>query len=132
MDKPRLSLVVARALICAAWADGSIDSGERDFLDAFLNGLPEVSQSERMELREMLNHQPLQSDILITFKALREAATLKEDRQYVLKTVRDIFETDGKFCEKEATFLQTLDRLLHANNENFYQEMSKVLKSLKF
>lgn len=132
MDKPSLSIVVARALICAAWADDNIDVGEREFLDSFLNGIDGITDEQRFDLRSLLDHKPLKSDILVTFKELREAASLKEDREYVLNTVHEIFHSDGNFCDKEASFLETLEKLLNADNENFYQEMAKVLEDLKF
>ncbi|WOO40581.1 TerB family tellurite resistance protein [Rubellicoccus peritrichatus] len=132
MDKLRLSVVLARALICAAWADDAIDPGEREFLDSFLRNIDGISETESKGLQALLDHRPLQSDILLTFKELREVAAIKEDREYILETVHGIFQSDGNFCDKEASFLQTLEKLLNADNENFYQEMSKVLESLKF
>jgi hypothetical protein len=129
---PQLRPVLARALILAAWADGTIQPEERRFLEEYLKTVPRLNSQGLARLHGMMRNRPLRSEMLPTFSELHRLTSQQKERDYVLHIVEHILRIDGPPTDEETLFLEKLKRLIAGNEETFYQEMGNIIQSIEF
>lgn len=130
--KPGVTQAVAKALILAAWADGIIHPGERQFLNTYFDTLPGLTQQDITQLHAMMLDKPLQSEALLIFSELRKVTILKQDRDFAISAIQHTLNADGIVSEDELGFLEKIKRLISGDDESFYQEMGNLIREMEF
>lgn len=121
MSMTEQDYTLLRTLVALAWADGSLASGELEWIEKVMEQL-QVPPDQRQELLQ--GSPPLPSDV-----ELREALPEGDDRETFLRFLLSVSLEDGETSLDELNLLKDLSQKLGVSTDALEEMRQSVLAS---
>ncbi len=108
----RLSLALAKVLVAAAWADGTIQPEERECFEDLLFLLPDLPTEQWPALKRLLNEAPSQGERAEAVAELKAAMAVEGSHDFVGYALDRMVRADGNVTEAEEALVQSVEAAL--------------------
>lgn len=127
MTKSNTIMALAKVLIAAAWADGSITNEEINSLKDLLFRLPEMTASDWAELDIYIESPVGEAERERLVADLQAALATPEDKALVLSAIDELVSADGAIPEEEQAAVDEIEAAIQDVNVGIFGRLSKVL-----
>ena len=128
---PNKSFVMdlAKLLIAAAWADGSMTNSETNSLKDLLFTIPDISADEWSRLDVYMDSPCTTEEQQQLLLRVVENVSSTEDKNLVVSTLTALFEADGEVSADEQAFLADVTNALEGASTGLLSRLSKIMRS---
>ena len=128
---PNKSFVMdlAKLLIAAAWADGSMTNSETNSLKDLLFTIPDISADEWSKLDVYMDSPSTTEEQQQLLLRVVENVSSTEDKTLVVSTLTALFEADGEVSADERAFLADVTNALEGASTGLLSRLSKIMRS---
>lgn len=129
MADEKLVVDVAKLLIAAAWADGQLQNEEINCLKDLIFSLGDLSADQWVRLEIYMDSPVTSEERQALLEKVLAGIKSEADKEFVIETVKRLFEADGVFDEKEASVLEELTEAVSEVSTDIVSKLAKTLKS---
>lgn len=129
MADEKLVVDVAKLLIAAAWADGQLQNEEINCLKDLIFSLGDLSADQWTRLEIYMDSPVTSKERQVLLEKVLAGIKSEADKEFVIETVKRLFEADGVFDEKEASVLEELTEAVSEVSTDIVSKLTKTLKS---
>lgn len=129
MADEKLVVDVAKLLIAAAWADGQLQNEEINCLKDLIFSLGDLSADQWVRLEIYMDSPVTSKERQALLEKVLAGIKSDADKEFVIETVKRLFEADGVFDEKEASVLEELTEAVSEVSTDIVSKLAKTLKS---
>jgi uncharacterized tellurite resistance protein B-like protein len=129
MSKSNAIKALAKVMIAAAWADGSISHEEINCLKDLLFQLPEMTASDWAELDIYIDSpvSPAERDRLVA--EMQQALSSDKDRQLALLMIDELVHADGDVPASEQAVAEAIKAAIRETNVGALGQMGKLMRA---
>lgn len=129
MADEKLVVDVAKLLIAAAWADGQLQNEEINCLKDLIFAIGDISADQWARLEIYMDSPVTSEERRALLEKVLAGIKSEADKEFVIETVKRLFEADGVFDEKEASVLEELTEAVSEVSTDIVSKLTKTLKS---
>lgn len=127
MSNRNLILSLAKVLISAAWADGSVDHAELNSLKDLLFGLEEMTASDWAELEIYLANPIGPGERERLLEDLKHNLRSRKDKQLALKMLKQLIHADGDSTPEEQQIAAEIEGSIIAADTGIFGQFGKLI-----
>ena len=127
MPKTNVIMALAKVLIAAAWADGSIDNDEINSLKDLLFQLPEMTASDWAELDIYIETPVGEAERDRLAADLQESLASSEEKSMALTMIDELVSADGEVSDEELAAAEEIKSSIREANVGVFGGMGKFL-----
>lgn len=129
MKKKELILDLAKLVISAAWADGSLCNDEVNALKDLLFNLDEISVEDWSVLQMYIESPATEAEKDEILERVVRSTHNAADKAFVLETLETLFKADGKVTPEEQQLLDDLTAIMNEKAGNIFTSLAAAFKS---
>lgn len=127
MPESSVIMAIAKVMIAAAWADGSITNEEINILKDILFQLPEMTASDWAELDIYIETPVGEAERLRLVSDLASSLSSSSDKAMALGVIDQLVSVDGEITAEEQEAAEEIKAAIQETNVGFLGGMSKLL-----
>lgn len=127
MPKTNVIMALAKVLIAAAWADGSINNDEMNSLKDLLFQLPEMTASDWAELDIYIETPVGEAERDRLVAELQESLASSQEKSMALTMIDELVSADGEVSDEELAAAEEIKSSIREANVGVFGGMGKFL-----
>lgn len=127
MAKTNVVKALAKVMIAAAWADGSVTHEEINSLKDLLFQLPEMTASDWAEMEIYIETPVGEAERSRLVAELKEALATADDKSLALKAVDRLVSADGEISDEERAVVEEINTAIQKANVGIFGQIGKML-----
>jgi uncharacterized tellurite resistance protein B-like protein len=127
VPKTNVIMALAKVMIAAAWADGSIDNDEINSLKDLLFQLPEMTASDWAELDIYIETPVGEAERDRLAADLQESLASSEEKSMALTMIDELVSADGEVSDEELAAAEEIKSSIREANVGVFGGMGKFL-----
>lgn len=127
MSKPNVIKALAKVMIAAAWADGSVNVDEVNSLKDLLFRLPGMTASDWAELDIYLDAPIGEAERARLVAELQSALATSQDKALAIAALDEVVSVDGKISEEEQRTIEEIKSAIQSANTGVFGKMGKLM-----
>lgn len=127
MAKSKAVMALAKVMIAAAWADGSINNDEINSLKDLLFQLPEMTASDWAELDIYIDTPVGEAERDRLVADLQASLSTSEDKAMALTMIDELVSADGDISSEEQAAAEEIKAAIREANVSVFGGLGKVL-----
>lgn len=127
MSKPNVIKALAKVMIAAAWADGSVNVDEVNSLKDLLFRLPGMTASDWAELDIYLDAPIGEAERARLVAELQSALATSQDKALAIAALDEVVSVDGKISEEEQRTIEEIKSAIQSANIGVFGKMGKLM-----
>jgi len=127
MSKPNVIKALAKVMIAAAWADGSVNVDEVNSLKDLLFRLPGMTASDWAELDIYLDAPIGEAERARLVAELQSALATSQDKALAIAALDEVVSVDGKISEEEQRTIEEIKSAIQSANIGVFGKMGKLV-----
>lgn len=127
MSKPNVIKALAKVMIAAAWADGSVNVDEVNSLKDLLFRLPGMTASDWAELDIYLDAPIGGAERARLVAELQSALATSQDKALAIAALDEVVSVDGKISEEEQRTIEEIKSAIQSANIGVFGKMGKLM-----
>lgn len=127
MSQSNTIKTLAKVMIAAAWADGSIANEEINSLKDLLFQLPEMTASDWAELEIYFDSPVGEAERARLVADLQGALTTSEDKSLALRAVDELVDADGEVTDDERAVAEQIKAAIQDINLGVFGKLGKLM-----
>jgi len=124
----KLAVDLAKLLIAAAWVDGKLQAEETNSLKDLVFTLGEFTGSQWAHLEIYMDSPVSDQERRMLLDNVLADIKSEDDKQFVLKSLRELFCADGTVGDKEMPVLDELTQAVSGVRTGVFSRLSKMLR----
>ena len=129
MERKTFVMSLAKLMVAAAWADGTLTSEEINALKDVLFTLEDVDADDWQKLELYMDSPPEAGEVDRLLAAVLDQIQSRSDKAYVLEHLRAVFEIDGTVTPDEQALLDHIEAEVSATDTGLLSWLSRALKT---
>jgi uncharacterized tellurite resistance protein B-like protein len=127
MANENLTMGLAKLLIAAAWVDGKLQNEEINALKDLIFTLGDISAEQRAHLEIYMDSPVSEKERRTLLDNVLAETKTADDKEFVLKSLRELFCADGIIDDKEMPVLDEFTQAVSGVRTDVFSRLSKML-----
>ncbi|UCG49669.1 MAG: TerB family tellurite resistance protein [Phycisphaerales bacterium] len=128
MADTKFIMDLAKLVVAAAWADGELQNEEINALKDLLFNLENVTGRQWAELEIYMDSPVNEQETDRLLSRVLEQVNSEQDKQLVIRTLKNLFEADGVVSSEEQALLDRIEKGLSQAGAPIMARLSKMLR----
>jgi uncharacterized tellurite resistance protein B-like protein len=129
MSRSTVIMPLAKVMIAAAWADGTIANDEINCLKDLLFQLPEMTARDWSELDIYIDSPVGEAERERLVAELNRVLSKREDKALALKMIDELANADGEIPENERAVIDEITEAIEGTSTGIFGGLSRMLGS---
>jgi uncharacterized tellurite resistance protein B-like protein len=127
MSRSTVIMPLAKVMIAAAWADGTISNDEINCLKDLLFQLPEMTARDWAELEIYINSPVGEAERERLVAELNHGLSKREDKALALKMIDELASADGEIPDDERAVIEEITEAIESASTGIFGGLGRML-----